>query len=194
MAQNNQFFQQSQIALAAYAELTSSLIRDDYAAALTDQGMTASQADQFADQYTVIDQVSDTTGLSATIFQDLSGKRYLAIRGTESPGDFIANAFILAGWPSFLNPQFLTLRSQVQRWMDSGALPSSYTITGHSLGGYLAAAIGSWFSTNNSGTFLLNAPGVFSVVGNVVNSFRAAIGLGNVALVGNIQNLSLIHI
>jgi Ca2+-binding RTX toxin-like protein len=151
--------------------------------------MAEEHAEAFAGRYVVVDRFSDSTGLSATVFQDADGRRYLAIRGTDSPADLVANSFILAGFPSTFNPQFLTLRTQVQRWMDSGVLPSSYTSAGHSLGGYLAAAVGSWFSDSNGGTYLLNTPGVGGLTGTLENAFKVAAGLGNVALVGNIQNI-----
>ena len=60
-----------------------------YTLALERGGMSAEQAKAFANQYTVVDQFTDGgifgSGFSGTLFQDASGKKYLAIRGTENP-------------------------------------------------------------------------------------------------------------
>jgi hypothetical protein len=67
------------------------------------------------------------------------GARHLAIRGTESLGDINANYILALGFPSYLNPQFIQLRTQVQSWITDGVLTGGFDIAGHSLGGGLAA-------------------------------------------------------
>lgn len=58
MTQISEVYQQAQFALAAYATLTPSLTRDDYIEALSNEGMTTAQAQQFADQYKVVDNTA----------------------------------------------------------------------------------------------------------------------------------------
>lgn len=134
------YFTQAELALAAYANLTT--IRPDETA-LIEAGMSAAQASAFALKWNVVDQYTDiATGVSATVFQAVSGgPKYLAIRGTEGVLDFVVDYFILNGVPSFLNPQYLALNTQVQAWLaDPTVLQGqSFTVAGHSLGGYLAA-------------------------------------------------------
>ena len=182
----NQYHKQSELAQAAYAELLPGVPSVD---ALIAAEMAPAQARAFANLWFVEAQYNDASGASATVFKDQDGSRYLAVRGTDSITDLVANRYILSGWPRILNPQFNVLRSQVQQWMNNGVLPSNYTITGHSLGGYLATALSASFGLRTEPVYLLNAPGVASVAGNVVDAFRAAIGLGNISLADNVQNI-----
>src|SRR6059058_2271741 len=128
----------AQLSEAAYADLSAG---NPDPKALRLGGMALEEANGFAAEYLVIDRYSDGTGVSATIFQDLAGKRYLAIRGTNDPIDAAADFILANGYPAALNPQYFALRSQIDAWTASGALPSKFTVTGHSLGGYLAAAV-----------------------------------------------------
>ena len=94
MATINDYFIQAQLSQAAYAE---GFIQgmsgggdvgapSNYAKLLIAGGMSEVQAIAFANQYTVVDQYTDPlSGFSGTLFQDASGKKYLAMRGTENP-------------------------------------------------------------------------------------------------------------
>ena len=123
-------YKQSTLSFAAYADLTAGVSNSAFIAALQNQAkMSASQAADFASKWQVVDQFSGTLGLSATVFQEISsGTRYLAIRGTESLGDLGANYILVNGFPSELNPQFSSLRDQINLWTASGALPASFTV------------------------------------------------------------------
>ncbi|WP_037588301.1 hypothetical protein, partial [Stenoxybacter acetivorans] len=139
-------YQQSLLALASYAEnLISGISRDPYIEALKKEKMTERQANSFVDAWKVIDQYTDVSGVSATVFESTQGTRHLAIRGSESPGDYYADYILALGFPSYVSPQFIQLQTQVRSWIDSGALNNGFTVSGHSLGGYLAAAVGTWF-------------------------------------------------
>ncbi len=104
MSNVTQYFQQAELALAAYSNLNSDMPLEAYKTALQQGGvgMSQSQAEQFATRFKVVDQFISFgvigTGFSATVFEAVSGpdagKRYLAIRGTESSSllDFIADA------------------------------------------------------------------------------------------------------
>lgn len=188
MATVQELYLQSTLAKAAYADLESGPPNEDKLK--VQGGMTAVQAADFAANWTVVDQYADSSGASATIFQEIwGGKRYLAIRGTESPGDFNSDYILALGFPSYLNPQFIQLRPIVQGWIDSGMLDTGFTVTGHSLGGYIAAALGTWFSSESSGIYTYNAPGLGGTVGNALDAFRAAFGFDADALVDGITNI-----
>ena len=161
MSTISDYYKEAELALAAYANLFPGMSAKDYTDALIDdgKGMSAAQAERFASTYTVVDQFTDPlSGLSATVFQQ-GATKYLAIRGSEGITDYIADYVILNGTPSYLNPQYLELKDKVQEWLDNGVLPSTFTVTGHSLGGYLAAGLLADFSANISHAYLYNAPG-----------------------------------
>ncbi len=137
--------------------------------------MASSQADLFLSTYTVKEQYNDdSTGLSATVFADASGKKYLAIRGTEpSALDLTADGLLALGLPASLNPQFSALKAQINLWRsDPAKLGSdSFTVIGHSLGGYLAAAVKAQYGSQVTDAYLYNAPGVAGPVGNLFALF-----------------------
>ncbi|HQR51610.1 MAG TPA: hypothetical protein PKW44_08240, partial [Methylophilaceae bacterium] len=67
------YFEQAELALAAYSDLAPGMIFDDYKAALMDggKGMSPTQAADFASKWTVVTQYTDPiTGVSATVFQE----------------------------------------------------------------------------------------------------------------------------
>ena len=66
--------------LASYAFISDPTYRDDLLAA----GFTATQVDDFVSNYEFVSQEpNQLSGFSATLFEDQSGKKVLAIRGTE---------------------------------------------------------------------------------------------------------------
>lgn len=81
---------QSQLSEAAYAQNLSKDMSgendESYIQALTNngKGMSIEQAKTFANKYKVIDQYTDeSSGFSGVVFEDTSGKIFMAIRGTE---------------------------------------------------------------------------------------------------------------
>ena len=143
MTSIEQFSQQAELAQAAYAIVTKGMFGDDekYIDALKGANMSQSQAEAFAAEWTVVDSAEFDNGAAATIFKNVkTGVCYLAVRGTEpsDAADYAADAFLAAGFSSYTNPQFWSLEDQVQEWINDGDLPASFTVTGHSLGGYLA--------------------------------------------------------
>ncbi|MHB1619265.1 MAG: hypothetical protein ACYCTY_04670 [Sulfuricella sp.] len=194
-----EYFKQSELALAAYANLIPGV---DPIPALQDSsvGMTPDQATRFAATWSVAAQYSDVTGVSATVFQEIAtGQKTLAIRGTQGVTDFITDYFILNGTPSQLNPQYLSLKTKVQAWLKDGTLTPGFSVSGHSLGGYLAAGLVADFSASISHAWLYNAPGNNSLVSQVmqalgivatpdttkITSLRADAGISPIAGLGN---------
>jgi hypothetical protein len=185
MTTTQELYTQSLLALAAYADLqigtpnTTLLERDS--------GMSKTQAADFAIKWRVVDQYSDASGLGVTVFQEIAtGTKYLAIRGTEGLTDINADYILALGFPSFLNPQYIQLSAAINGWLSSGVLPNNFTVTGHSLGGYLAAALGSFYSENTSHVYTYNAPGLGGITGNAIDALRATFGLSDTALVSDI--------
>src|SRR5438093_1029629 len=118
----------AQLSEAAYADLSAG---KPIPKELQLGGMALEEANGFAAEYLVIDRYSDGTGVSATIFQDLAGKRYLAIRGTDDPIDAAADFILANGYPAALNAQYVALRSQIDAWTASGDLSYKFTVTVH---------------------------------------------------------------
>jgi Ca2+-binding RTX toxin-like protein len=170
------YFTQAELALAAYADLQPGVpntgkLQDD------GRGMSPAQAQRFSEQWRVVDSPYNDpiTSVSATIFQEIAtGQKTLAIRGTQGPSDFVANYFILNGIPSQLNPQYLSLKAQVQAWLADGTLTPGFTVSGHSLGGYLAAGLVADFPTRISHAWLYNAPGNNSLVSQIMQALGIA--------------------
>lgn len=123
------------------------------------------QARNFTDTYYVMIQYTDVTGLSATVFADkVSGETFLAIRGTEASDlmDLLTDLIDITWLGSTtLQPQYISLRSKVAEWLENGTLPQNFTVTGHSLGGFLAAGLVAEpvLADHISHAYLFNNPG-----------------------------------
>ena len=143
MSQFVEYFKQAELALASYAQ---NLISGDPSEfELKKAELSANQARTFAETYHVVAQHNDVTGLSVTVFSDkVSGETFLAIRGTEE-GDLrdLLTDLINITWlgDTTLQPQYISLKLKVAEWIENGILPQSFTVTGHSLGGFLAAGL-----------------------------------------------------
>ncbi len=177
------YFEHAELALSAYSNLSPALSADAYRAALSDENganMTAAQAIAFAATWNVVDQYTDAiTGVSATVFQaKAGGPKYLAIRGTDGLHDIIgADLDLLAGVPLGLNLQYVALKTQVQAWLNSGTLEPGFTVSGHSLGGYLTVGLEADFSASIGQAYLYNAPGLNGVLGGVTDLILSAFGI-----------------
>ena len=179
----------AELAFASYSDLSSGMSNDMYVEALQrgDDGLSYTQATNFASTWTVIDQydgmVEETyidefgqehtfqnpTGLSVTLFEDSQGKQVVAIRGTNDLLDFETDAIDIAllGTPENM-AQYAALSAQVQKWMDDGVLHSGFTVTGHSLGGFLAQALTAEYDPYVSAAYTYNSPG-FTVQEGITN-------------------------
>lgn len=124
MATITNYFEQAQLSLAAYAVgLTPGIVGKQYTDALIAAGMSAQQATDFANNYTVLAQSAPTTnGFSATLFQDKTGQKMLAIRGTElSVADYltdIVDIAVLGG--TFAQEQYASLNNFYQQLITQG--------------------------------------------------------------------------
>lgn len=191
MSPHTEYSKQAELALAAYGNFTSNVPTLEE---LDDAGFSIAQANAFILKYEVVDQHSDNSGLSATVFLDNNtGETYLAIRGTEitDPGDLFAGLSIAAFGTTVLQPQYASLKNQVQAWLDGGILPQSFSVTGHSLGGFLATGLvdDPAFVNNVSHAYLYNAPGVGGVVGSFADILLGFLGLSPATDTSKISNI-----
>jgi hypothetical protein len=162
--------------------------------------MSEKQAQIFAEQWRIADQYNHTeqtpiyddggnitgylttsNGLSVTVFQEVStGRRYLAIRGTEatSGADLWTDLkdLVAIGTPEHQS-QYQSLKDKVREWQDNGTLPARFTVAGHSLGGFLAAAVAIDFPGNVEHAYLYNAPGAGGVRANLELALQILGGL-----------------
>ncbi|MEW5797342.1 MAG: hypothetical protein AB1772_13435, partial [Candidatus Zixiibacteriota bacterium] len=185
MSTISEYYREAELAFGAYANLTFGMTPDNYIKALTDAGMPVVQADGFSTSWRVVDQydgeVSETyidefgqehtflnpTGLSTTVFESVAdGKRYLAIRGTESSfpewiTDWATNIIDIGILGTAEHQaQYDALSRQVRKWLDDGILQPGFSVAGHSLGGFLATNLALEYAGDVSDTYLYNAPGV----------------------------------
>jgi Ca2+-binding RTX toxin-like protein len=164
------YFQHAELAFAAYSNLAPGMILDDYEAALRDggRGMSRTQAERFASSWRVVDQFNDSfSGLSATVFEEVAtGRRYLAIRGTNDHADWLTNLVDIGvlGTP-VRQAQYASLRAKVQEWLANDTLASGFSVSGHSLGGFLASALAIEFAEQIAHVYLYNTPGLGGVLG-----------------------------
>ena len=176
-------YKQAELALAAYSNLTPGISGQPYIDALeaNGNGMTATQASAFAAEWNVVTQNNDASGLSATVFQEIAtGKKYLAIRGTEldDPGDIVAAGIILSGFiPLDLAAQYILLKTQVQTWLSDSTLTPGFSVSGHSLGGYLAVGLEADLGASIGQAYLYNAPGLNGVLGSGTALILEAFGI-----------------
>lgn len=193
------YFIQAQLALAAYGDLqpgalnSADLVKDSV-------GMSPTQAAAFASKWQVIDQYTHTeevpvyddggnitsyttrsNGLSVTLFEEIgTGKRHVAIRGTKVTdiGDLTADGgLLLLGIPQ-LSSQYQSLKSKIEAWQANDALPGMFTVTGHSLGGWLAQGLAKDFEASIEHTYVYNAPGVggVSLLDELLQQLNEALG------------------
>jgi len=166
-----------------------------YVTALKLAGMSQKQAEEFASTYAVIDQYTDPTGFSATVFSK-DGVNYLAIRGSEDVNDFIGADFGDIGGEGIAIGQGLAMFNWVQRLVgapgsavvqytyNSNGTVSTFTdtatgelngqttpisVAGHSLGGQLAIMLSRMALSLFNDVYTYNAPG-FDVFGTGLTS------------------------
>ena len=171
MTSIQEYFVQSELSIASYALLT--LGQPNTAELIKDScGMSISEAQKFAATYTILDQYTDAvTGVSATIFRsNATGEVTVAVRGTEfQAGDLLADGLLALGVSSKLNPQYVALKTKMDQWLADPAMlgGQTFTVTGHSLGGYLAEAVKETYPANVTAAYLFNAPGNGGLIGTI---------------------------
>ncbi|QDX80632.1 hypothetical protein B9N43_04855 [Denitratisoma sp. DHT3] len=183
----------AELALASYSEEL--LVGRPDSDKLKKAGLSTPQTKVFSDTYTVIQQYNDLdNGLSVTVFKDAEGQRYLAIRGSDDGYDLATDlvSIALLGSTKYQS-QYASLKAKVDEWIDDGTLPSSFTVTGHSLGGFLAAGIAADYSSKVSHAYLYNAPGLGGIAATLLAPFdalRDALGIGATTLnPGKVSNI-----
>ncbi len=127
-------------------------------------------------------QDTQNTGLNATIFKNAANEYTVAVRGTAGTLDIIQDVLLALGLPSSATAQFNALTT----WLDQLSSPGEIlhgrpvSFTGHSLGGYLAAAAHSLYQQTGSMTvgtsYLYNAPGLGGGIGSLAQFFQNVLG------------------
>ncbi|MBV2090535.1 MAG: hypothetical protein KUF72_06565, partial [Candidatus Thiodiazotropha sp. (ex Ctena orbiculata)] len=206
----------AELALAAYSDLSAGMSEPDYIIALmnSERGMSQTQANDFARNWYVLDQYDgqveefyidefgqehtflNPTGLNVTLFEHIAtGEQVVAVRGTERTDlDDVQTDIIDIGllgtaeWQS----QYAAFNAKVREWLDSGTLQSGFSVTGHSLGGFLATNLAIDYPINIAHTYLYNAPGVTGVAGGILQAIHNtlspdnSIGISNILPISNI--------
>ncbi|MCM8857976.1 MAG: lipase family protein [Candidatus Thiodiazotropha sp.] len=172
---------------------------DPYIRALEQDGdgMSPTQARDFADNWRVLDQydgrVEETytdefgqehtylnpTGLSVTAFENVStGEQVVAIRGTTITdiNDIVTDVIdLIALGTSENQSQYTALSAKVRDWLDNGTLQSGFCVTGHSLGGFLATNLTFDYPTEIAHTYIYNSPGLTGVQGDLRQAIALAL-------------------
>ena len=155
----------AELSFAAYAKWYEGISRDDYERELNREGdgLTLTHAHDFTGIFSVIDQYNPpNNGLSVTLFTDKDGNQTIAIRGTTPTDlyDLVTDIIDIAilGTVVF-QAQYKALSDKIHEWREDGTLSSGFSVTGHSLGGFLAQALTLEFDSNVSSAYTYNAPG-----------------------------------
>lgn len=109
------YFQNAQLSLAAYADLSVGMTNDEYKAKLIFAGFTDALATEFVANYTIVaDTFTDWTGLQTTLFQKNGSppEKILAVRGSTNLLDFAIDGLIVAGEADSINPQYTSLKEK----------------------------------------------------------------------------------
>lgn len=162
--------------------------------------MSSSEADQFltskwevvarypADASEPTQEERDSYGAAATVFRNTeTGQVSIAVRGTETLlNDIGADVVLAVIGVDTLNPQFNALYARIKSWATGpdAILSGTVTITGHSLGGYLAAQLKKAFAAptadtgdfNISSAYVFNAPGPGGVLGSLTRVVSLPLG------------------
>jgi hypothetical protein len=126
------YYQNAQLAMAAYATLTEGMPDLQYRAALTRVGFTETQAADFIRTYSIFSvSPSNVNGFSAVLFQknDGANNRFLAIRGTNDPFDLftdIVDISLLGG--TNMQAQYDALEAFYTQLKDELSLTSAQTV------------------------------------------------------------------
>ena len=178
----NEYLLHSETALASYATgLTLGQVNSDrYQSA----EMTFLQAQKFNQSWQVLGQQDITDGFSAVLFERMdesgapTGEKVLAIRGSDTSNwyiDYLVDVVNIAGLGTNLGMgQYNSLESFYQLMVAQGKLTASeqITVTGHSLGGFLAQAFTAKHDEVVSAAYTYNSPG-FSVAPGLLSNVRA---------------------
>jgi Ca2+-binding RTX toxin-like protein len=172
MATINDYLQYAETTFAAYASLMAGpQNKQAYIAA----GMADAQADAFNAHWTVLTQsASDPSGFSAVLLQNVqTGEKVLAIRGTEGSqagADYITDFVDIVAGQLRSMPQAIALESFYQQLLSTGKLGAAeqVTVTGHSLGGFLAQSFTALHDSVVRATYTYNAPGFNGAIQQVV--------------------------
>ncbi len=181
----------AQTSIASYAVNLVSNSTNASRYVVTDVGMSPSQAADFDAVWEVILQSTPTSnGFSAVLFRDrTTGEKVLAIAGTDpsSPADLLTDLVNVAGFGTVLNmPQYGALEAFYAGLVSSGKLGASeqFTVTGHSLGGFLAQAFTARHSGVVSAAYTYNAPGFSGL--EIMQGF---LGISDLSTAGKIINV-----
>lgn len=142
--------------------------------------------------FTPVKYITDTSsGLQATLFKN--GDTFvIAIRGTDEASDTVALAQIAAGVPPSSIAQYQKLKAWVNDLRVDGVLTAgaNISVTGHSLGGYLAPALKAdqdLFDGSEEtrprivSAYAFNAPGEAGVIGTIGQSIQNLFGTASAA-------------
>ncbi|MEW6248541.1 MAG: hypothetical protein AB1555_17805 [Nitrospirota bacterium] len=153
--------------MAAYANLTVSMNsnRKAFIDALKIAGFTDSLAAQFAATYSIVSvSPPNLNGFSAVLFRknDGSNERFLAIRGTNDPFDAFTDLVDIGLLGSTdIQAQYASLEAFYTQFKNELKFTPAHalTVTGHSLGGFLAQT----FTADHAdvvSAYTYNAPGI----------------------------------
>lgn len=192
----SEYFKYAETALAAYA--VNLLPGIDNEAELKKAGMPTAEATKFDETWEVIEQSpSPGNGFSAVLLRNrTTGEKVLSVRGTESSQmyiDYLTSAVNIGVLGSVTAmPQYASLETFYQSLVFGGKLGANeaVTVTGHSLGGFLAQAFTACHSSVVTAAYTYNAPGFGGLAGSITSQMWAFFGIAeSPAVINKIFNI-----
>lgn len=197
MPTTTQYSVYAQAALASYANnLIAGATNNAAQYKEPDVGMSNIQANTFDKSWSVLQQSTSTNGFSAVLLQhkdeagNATGEKVLAIAGTgtTSAADWITNLVNIAQFGTVLGmPQYASLETFYGELVATGKLGAgeTITVTGHSLGGFLAQAFTARHSSVVSAAYTYNAPGFGTL--ELLQGFLGIIDTGAASKITNVH-------
>ena len=173
-------FHKALLSEASYADLSNRTNEQTYIDALVAGGFSPTQASQFTDPatgYTILSQsIPIANGFSATLFRNNStGEKTLAIRGSDDGFDFVTDAIDIAYLGTAeLQSQYQSLEAYYDLLLAQGLLEvnETFSVSGHSLGGFLAQAFSINYTEKVNSTYTYNAPGFAADASEVLQALH----------------------
>jgi len=166
------YYAHAQLSDAAYAALTDGMSGDLYIDALVNRGFTSTEATAFAAQYSIVKTFEDpATSFYAVLFQkNGTNEKIFAMRGTLEVWDDLAITDVELAFVGVTN-QNDSLKSKYAEIRSYLSATDKLTVTGHSLGGFLAQIFTVDPAFPVSHTYTFNSPGIESGFSNLAGLF-----------------------
>lgn len=179
-----QILRYGELSDASYIDITAGTSDPDIQGLLQrDRQFSVPQSIDFTTQYEVMASSSEygigsLSGFDATLFKDKNtGEVILSFRGSSSPLDWMADAALGVSGITF--SQQISMINFYEKLIDENVISSTtnLTVTGHSLGGFLAQLFTGRYESIVDHAYTYNAPGVGGAMAEVLDGLGVPVNV-----------------